>query len=215
MNEPGYEGISLSSNDEWVYCSPMSWHPDGARVMWMEMVRGSEAGGARPRMRARVARLRDHTAAQAVPPVPTPNEVPYGIAGADAEEVLRRQSAPVTSGRIAGIHSGYIAFERQQEDLTLGRAAAARTEYENFSDDGRSVYNGYERTVSALVSGTVYEADLELVGDTSGEMRLRATWTGLQDKARLLFDRDVDGKPKTHGYARYGDVVMQIGELFD
>ena len=44
----GYLGINLNTQDEWVFHSPMSWHPDGKKAMWIEARRG---GG--PRRSAR------------------------------------------------------------------------------------------------------------------------------------------------------------------
>lgn len=217
MSEPGYQGIALNSDDPaWVYCSPMSWHPSGRSVMWMEMLRGSDHHDeSQPQMRVRKARLLDRTPSAPVATGLTPDEIPYGVNGAEAEEFLRRQARLIASGNIAGEYSGRIAFEREPEDVSQGRPAIARVEYVDFSNDGRTVYNGYEYVTSSLMSGTVYEADLELTGDDSGEMRLRAAWSGLQDHARLLFDPDSDGAPKSRGFARYRDTLLEIDDLVE
>ncbi|WP_415854475.1 hypothetical protein [Sinomonas sp. G460-2] len=216
MNEPGYDGVPLNSpDDSWVYCSPMSWHPSGKKAMWLEMLRGSERAGAYRQMRLRTAHLLDHEPSGPVTAQPTPRTVPYGITGATAEQTLRQPAERVRSGRIAGQHSGYIEFERRPGDLARGRAASATTTYVGYSDDGRSFYNGYEQTASSFTSDTVYRADLELTGEQSGEMRLRATWSSVQEGTRLLFGPAADGLPKSHGFARYGDTRMNIEDLVE
>lgn len=212
MSEPDYVGVALNDPEEtWVYCSPMSWHPDGHRSMWMEMVRGSGLDDAEPTMRIRVAKLLDHDAEQPVPPGTTPDDIPYGIRGGDAEGLLKRTAEPVRSGRIAGAHSGYLEFER--EFGGLGGTASAVSRYIDYSDDGRRFYNGVERAVSSMIEGTVYEADLELSGDERGEMRLRASWSAIRDGARLRFDADEEGIPRTRGHVRYGETYLSVGDL--
>jgi hypothetical protein len=183
--------------------------------MWLEMLRGSEQPGTYREMRVRVAHLLDHEPSAPVPTRPTPSSAPYGISGPAAEQTLRKASAPVSSGRIAGTHSGYLEFEREAGDLSQGRAASSNITYVDYSDDGRTFYTGFEQARSSFVSDTVYQADLELTGDHPGEMRLRATWSGRQDGSRLLFDRDADGRPKSHGFARYGGVQLNIEDLVE
>src|SRR5699024_1752889 len=100
QNEPGYQGVPLNSpDDSWVYISPMSWHPDGRRVLWPEMLRGSDQPGRLRQVRLRRAELLDHCPHPAVPVQPTPAEIPYALDGADAERALRRQGSPVGPGR--------------------------------------------------------------------------------------------------------------------
>jgi hypothetical protein len=208
--ERDYRGVPLNSvDDSWVYVSPMSWHPGGRHVMWMEMQRGS-GGDREPVLRIRNAELAEHTPDEPVPVVPTPATTPSAVSGREAEELLGRTADFVPSGRIAGAHSGYLEFDRS----TDGQGAwSATSRYVGYSDDGRNIYNGIERSSGSMASGAVYEADLELVGDVGGEMRLRATWSGLGDGTRLLFGPAPDGAPRSHGFARYGDKVLRIEDL--
>ncbi|MGO4595087.1 hypothetical protein AB4Z18_14825 [Leifsonia sp. 2TAF2] len=212
MTEPGYLGVPLNSGDaSWVYVSPMSWHPDGTRTMWMEQRRGSGEGGD-PELRIRVARLSEHAPAAAVPVVATPGLPPYAVAGEDARERLRHRIEVVPSGRIAGAHSGHLEFERSSDGHGTW---SAFSRYVDFSDDGRAVYNGYERSSGSMASGAVYEADLVAEGEVSGEMRLRATWSGVQQGARLLFGTAEDGRPQSFGSARFGDAVARVEDLVE
>jgi hypothetical protein len=210
-NEPGYQGVPLNSaDDSWVYVSPMSWHPDGRNSLWMEMRRGTDGADLGPELRIRTAELAEHTPGEAVPTVPTPATTPSAIAGRDAEELLARTAEFVPSGRIAGAHSGYLEFERSSD----GRGTwSATSRYVDYSDDGRNVYNGVERSSGSMMGGAVYEADLELAGGIDGEMRLRASWSGVGQGTRLLFGTADDGELQSHGFARYGETVMRIEDL--
>src|SRR5699024_6608263 len=216
QNEPGYQGVPLNSpDDSWVYISPMSWHPDGRRVLWPEMLRGSDQPGRLRQVRLRRAELLDHCPHPAVPVQPTPADIPYALEGADAERALRRQASPVVAGRIAGRDSGYLEYERRSAEGPAGRAVTISSRYVDLSDDGRNFYSGYERVRASFDEDTVYEADLELSGHDSGEMHLRATWSALSGSApaKLLFDPADDGRPMSHGFARYRDRTLRIEDL--
>ena len=212
MAEPDYTGISLADPDEtWVYCSPMSWHPTSTRSMWMEMLRGSGVGGAEPSMRIRIAKLLDRAASAPAPARPTPASMAYAITGEDARKLLTRTASPVATGRIAGAHSGYLEFERGAAGPANAVSAVSR--YVGYSDDGLRFYDGVERAVSSMTDGTVYEADLELTGSERGEMRVRACWSGIREGARLRFDADADGMPRSRGHVRYGETLLRVSDL--
>ena len=56
LAEPDYMGYDLHDpEDKWVYCSPISWHPDGVSGMWNEVLRGEKD------MRIRIVRIQGHT----------------------------------------------------------------------------------------------------------------------------------------------------------
>lgn len=209
-SDPGYTGVPLNSaDDSWVYVSPMSWHPDGRNAMWMEMRRGT-GGDHGPDLRIRTAALTEHTPGEPVPVAATPATTPYAIEGAEAEELLGRTAPFVPAGRIAGAHSGHLEFERSSD----GRGTwSAVSRYVDYSDDGRTVYNGVESSSGSMMSGAVYQADLEAVGEVDGEMSLRASWSGIGQGTRLLFGEDADGRPQSHGFARRGETVMRIEDL--
>jgi hypothetical protein len=177
----------------------------------MEMKRGSGDGRERD-LRIRTAELADHAPGQPVPATQTPATTPYAIEGPEAAALLARTAAFIPSGRIAGAHSGYLAFERSSDSRGTWSAEAR---YVDYSDDGRNVYDGVERSRGSIVSGAVYEADLTLTGDVGGEMRLRASWSGIGDGTRLLFGSGDDGSPRSFGFARYGDRVRRIEDLLE
>ncbi|WP_454854867.1 hypothetical protein [Promicromonospora soli] len=214
--DPAYPGVALHDPaEEWVYVSPMSWHPEGTRCAWLETPRGSELAQPIRDIRIRRARLLDVTPGEPVPPAAVPDEVPYALRGRAAEQALWSPPEPVTSARVAGRHSGYLEIERTLPDLARGTAGTGQVRYVQYSDDGESVWTGVERVTSSFTSDTVYEADVDLAGPVRGEMHLRATWTPLvgPDPVRLRVEHAADGKLASFGYARYGDERREISAL--
>ncbi|MGF0116984.1 hypothetical protein ACQFYA_11730 [Promicromonospora sp. Marseille-Q5078] len=214
--DPAYQGVALHDPaEEWVYVSPMSWHPDGDRCAWLETPRGSELSQPVRDIRVRRARLLDVVPGEPVPPGAVPDEVPYALRGADAERALWDPPEPVTSARVAGRRSGYLEVERTLPDSARGTAGTSQVRYVGYSDDGASVWNGVERVTSSFTADTVYEADVELSGPVPGEMHLRVTWTPLagSEPTRLRFVPAADGRPASFGYARYGDQRREVSAL--
>lgn len=210
--DPDYVGTPLNSADEsWVYVSPMSWHPGGRKSMWTEMVRGS-GGEAERTLRIRIADLLDHTPSDPVETRPTPSLPPYAIDGDAAREIIGRTTDIVPAGRIAGAHAGHLEFERSSDGD--GNSSAV-SRYVGYSDDGRTYYNGTESYRGSMAAGAVYEADLEATGEASGEMRLRAEWSGVHEGTRLLFGNGEDGAPRTRGFARYGQRTVHLDDLVE
>jgi hypothetical protein len=195
IEEEGYKGVPLYDTEgQWVYESPMSWHPGGRKGMWPETFRGGQT------RRIRVAELLDYTPGPEVPPKVTSDFVPYGLPGSALKNV------PPAGGdaRISGNVSGYIEIKNGAEGWTQWTTMR----YVRYSDDGKTVYNGFEKTYSALLEESTYEADVEAVGEKEGEMKLKATFSSLVPSPRLIFE---DGK--TSGYARYKNVTLHIEDM--
>jgi len=220
MHEPGYQGALLHDPDEeWVYHSPMSWHPGGKKAMWMEGLRGSDTGphGSGRQMRVRKVELLDYQPQAAVPAAPTPDEIPYGLKGDLGAESLRSTPALDIAGKIAGRHSGYIEYVRQGQKPAPALMGSIQAAYFNFSDGGQIFYNGYEKSTFSLMGESMYEADLSMSGARQGEMKLRATFsqTSFEIPPRLLFAPAGDGQPKSYGYARCDGVQLNIQDLLE
>ncbi|WP_345800123.1 hypothetical protein AAIB33_11635 [Microbacterium sp. AZCO] len=212
--EPHYEGISLADPDgEWVYVSPLSWHPSGTRVMWIETLRGTMRPGAHATLRVRIAHLRDHVPSEPVAVRPAPAQIPYAITGEDAAAVLATPTPASFVGRVAGRHSGCASVELRSGDIATGREGFTRVDYDGFSDDGLTFYDGFEEITSSFAAGTRYRADLAATGEVDGEMRLRVTWSGISAGTRLLFDLGEDGNPRSFGFARAGSRRLDIADL--
>lgn len=205
MNEPGYKGVQLTKDENWVYVSPISWHPDSKRGMWLEMLRGS--GGSQ--MRLQHVKLLDYKPGPPIPIVTTTDNIPYGVKDLTALNSVEQ----INEGKIKGKKSGHISFTRKSE----GHSGNNEVEYINYSDDGVNFYNGYEKTRYNLTGENRYEAKVKLTGVKEGEMNLRAAFSAIfgAGPSKLLFEASEDGKPKSYGYAEYDGVKLNIEDLLE
>lgn len=205
INEDGYLGTMLSTDENWVMRSPLSWHPDGKRTMWVEMPKGETDD---LRLRLRKADLPDYEPQNPVPIVTTTDDIPYAV---EDLAVLSSINSNV-EGKIAGKHSGYMYYSNSSSSSISGETEA---QYENYSDDGVNFYNGYEKYSYNYLNESRYEADIQLTGEQQGEMSLRATFSSITGDrpASLLFETDEDGNPKSYGYTTYNDTTLNIEDL--
>lgn len=198
-----YRGINLNTSENWVFYSPMSWHPSSKKALWPEGVRGQ----GRSQMRLQTLHLLDYTPSAAVPAAALSPESWPGTDDLSKVETFVAQGHEVDVV-VYGRHSGHIHYLRTDDGLI-------EKTYLNFSDDGVEVYQGTERMELNPAGHSVYSADLQLSGSTAGEMKLQITFGPLADTlpAKLIFSDDEHGKPKTWGYARYGDQTFKVEDL--
>jgi hypothetical protein len=152
--------------------------------------------------------LLDHRPGEPVPVQPTPDRIPYAIGGEEARESLWSPPVPIVEGKIAGRHSGHVEY-------TAGDVV--QSTYVGYSDDGQTFYDGFERMVRNPMGESVFEADVALTGEQTGEMKLRATFSMLTFTLppKLLFEPADDGKPKSHGHATYGGAILRMEDLVE
>jgi hypothetical protein len=207
MIDKNYLGVSLNDPEEaWVYYSPMSWHPSSKKTMWLEGLRGTKT------MRIRIAELQDYMPGLAVPTGKTPDNIPYGEK--DLSKVRSAGTGDFT-GKIAGKHTGYIELIIKRQKGLESLTGSAEAVYVNYSDDGKTFYNGFEKSRYSPSFENTYEADVVMSGAEAGETKFRAAFAKTTDGElpKLLFDKDEDGKPKSCGYARYQGVTLKIEDL--
>lgn len=206
-----YQGVDLSDTEgKWVYCSPMSWHPDSTRAMWIERTR-TAAGPVQHRLR--MCQLRDRKPTMPVPAAITPDsaQIPYAVPLGDEIQSEPEVIFPI---KIMGKASGTVINTRQAGDPPTYTAT-----YEHFSDDGKTVYNGYIAATAPesifAMGETTFEADLTATGEHNGEMKLRAVFTrdGVHAPAMLSFATGEDGKPESRGWATYDGVTANIADM--
>jgi len=203
ISQEGYLGVQLNTDNNWVYYSPMSWHPDGLRAMWMEAPRGVSS-----KLRLRKVLLLDYKPQPPVPTVITTDNIPYGIKNLTVLNYMNITG----DGKIAGNKTGYINFTNSVNNLS----GISEAYYQNFSNDDVNFYNGYEKYNFNFLGETIYEANLKLTGPKTGEMNLRATFSailGTNTPAKLLFDIGTDGKPKSYGYSTYNNITLNMSTL--
>jgi hypothetical protein len=214
ISEEGYQGVLLNDPEEkWVYLSPMSWHPNGKKALWPEMLRGSHAndGGKR---RIRKVELLDYQPQKPVTFANTPDDIPYAI---KCDDVSWATLDVNIEGKIAGKHSGYIEYKRQGREPMQAIMGSSESKYVNYSDDGKTFYNGYEKSKYSFMEENSYEAELQMTGEQEGEMKLRAVFSkgNYENPPRLLLEEDEDGKPKSYGYAKYKGVKLNIEDMIE
>ncbi len=196
----GYLGANLNTDPDWVYYSPMSWHPDGRRAMWME---GRRDGGTQ---RIQIVRLPDYRPGPSIPARRTPPKVSYGITDLSAVKAYAHSSRDIHV-RVYGRTSGHIDYDRTPEKV--------EKVYTNFSDDGLNVFSGREVTLPNPRGNSTYMARIDLAGPRPGRMDLKLTFGPLGGSmpARIVFDQGADGQPLSQGYAEYAGQRQEVSKL--
>lgn len=194
--EPGYLGINLATEEDWVFRSPMEWAPDSKMAVWPEL---SQSGNG---TRIRIVELPGYQPVEPVATVDTPVHPKSTTDLTAAEDYLE---AEADIGVIVyGKHSGYLTYKQQKPNRFQ---SLHEKRYYDFSDDGDSVFNGAEIMNANLAGNSVYTADVTLTGSKPGKMKLKATFGRLGGAgvvpARLIFDEDASGEPQTGGFVEY------------
>jgi hypothetical protein len=193
MADSSYIGAVLNDPEgQWVYCSPMSWHPDGKRVMWPEVLRGSSD------RRLRMATLLDYEPSTPVGTHKTPENIAYGT---DDIAAFQLPKEPLEQVKIAGKASGLLVHTR--------KAHCARNEYMQLSDDGVTFFKGFEE-VRRSEGEAVYEAQIEMTGAKTGSMHCRIAFSEVSftSPTRILSE-------KSDGYAEYNGVRLDVDDMAD
>jgi hypothetical protein len=200
--EPGYLGTNLNTDADWVFNSPMSWHPGGKKALWPESRRGDTIGS----RRLQVLRLADYQPGPTVPTQPTPSAITYAVS--DLSVLKGYAGKPInTDVKVYGRASGHIAYRRT--------SAGIEKTYANFSEDGQNVWSGYETMQANPRGNSTYTANVRLTGPKPGLMNLRMTFGPLSGElpAQLIFAPDASGMPLTNGYVEYDGKRLNVQDL--
>lgn len=199
-NSPEYRGINLDAEDNWVFNSPLSWHPNSTKGMWIENLRGTDT------KRVRIMEIRGYRGGAPVAAETTPTSVSYGSSDLSIIPSLVRKTND-TNVKVYGRASGHIEYRRSTGQISKT--------YVNYSDDGVSIYTGGEATQINMRGNSTYVADLRLSGPNPGSMKLTMTFgpLGGDRPARLIFDQDTTGTPMSHGYAEYNGKRLTVDQL--
>lgn len=212
MKEEGYRGIGLNAPDgDWVYYSPMSWHPDGRHAIWNEQKRSARREG-KDECRIRMVTLLDYKPGTEILPVPTPEEIPYAIKGGLPQ--IRNLSAD-EKVTLTGSYSGRISYCKQGRPGMQTLVGTVETIYENYSQDGKKIWNGYEKIQYAPVGRTIYEADITVDGEEKGRMDLRAVFekADFRSPVKLVRETWEDGRPASYGCASWKGVTLRMEDM--
>lgn len=195
-----YIGADLSDPEgKWVYVSPISWHPDSTRAMWIERTR-TVAGPMQTRLRR--AHLLDKEASKPVTGVRTPDakDIPYAL---PLNAIATSPALPVI---IHGKCGGTVTSDKMP-------SGAMQTTYEHFNNDGETTYDGYLRVMapaSMFSPGeTVIESHIDVTGMHNGKSRFTLVFEA-DNRLQVTVNRD-----KSEGYAEYDGVRRIIEEMAD
>lgn len=168
--------------------------------MWVEGLRGSDA------RRLQIVELPDYQAGPTVAAQPTPDDIPYGSSDLSVVPGLAAKASNIDV-KVYGKVSGHIVYRRTPSSI--------EKIYTDYSDDGRNVYSGQEMMQLNPRAFSTYTADLRVSGDKPGVMDLKMTFGPLGGElpARLVFDRDASGAPRSHGFAEYDGRRLTVESL--
>ena len=183
INDPNYHGIDLHDTEEkFVFCSPISWHPSNLKAIWPEVEKGTS------NRRLRKLEISNYTPS-AYPKIEnTTDNVPYAL---DMSEMDKISMETETKGTIKGKHSGKIEYYNSGFTQTH---QTVKITYVNYSDDGKKFYNGEEEFIGDRTSKNIYKSNVILSGSESGQNNFTITFN---TKSDLI-------KEETEGYATYG-----------
>ena len=188
INDPNYHGIDLHDTEEkFVFCSPISWHPSNLKAIWPEVEKGTS------NRRLRKLEISNYTPS-AYPKIEnTTDNVPYAL---DMSEMDNIHYDKKTNGTIKGKKSGEIIY------YNSGFSSIKQTvkiTYVNYSDDGKKFYNGEEEFIGDRTSKNIYKSNVILSGSESGQNNFTITFNTESD---LI-------KEETEGYATYGGKTIK------
>ena len=120
------------TEEKFVFCSPISWHPSNLKAIWPEVERGTS------NRRLRKLEISNYTPS-AYPKIEnTTDNVPYAL---DMSEMNNIKYESEINGAIKGKHSGEILYYNSGISPT---GQNVKMTYVNYSDDGKKFYNGEE-----------------------------------------------------------------------
>ncbi len=188
INDPNYHGIDLHDTEEkFVFCSPISWHPSNLKAIWPEVEKGTS------NRRLRKLEISNYTPS-AYPKIEnTTDNVPYALEMSEMDNIHFDRK---TNGTIKGKKSGEIIYYNSGFTQTH---QTVKITYVNYSDDGKKFYNGEEEFIGDRTSKNVYKSNVILSGSESGQNNFTITFN---TKSDLI-------KEETEGYASYGGKTIK------
>ena len=206
-----YKGVDLSDPDNrFVFVSPLSFSPCSTKAlinMHTRMMTDPEQKSV-----VRVVTLLDREKTEPVAAVKTPHgsEIPYAI---PLEDYFVPADRIPEAFAICGEANGTI---RCQIDPTTGYK---QLRYENYSQDGKTFYNGMiasKSPASIFAAGeNIFVGDVTVTGEHTGRLDARVTFTqkSLRDPVMLSFEEAEDGHPASYGYATYDGETVNVSDM--
>lgn len=158
-NNKEYMGYDLH-DEGWAFNSPLSWHPSCKKGMFSETKQNSE----KTQKRIRIVHLDNYKPSKILENKSTPDNIKY----AKTLEDLNKTEIEDINGYFKGKHSGIMIFNKTKTH--------SKSVYQNYTDDGKIFYNGYEEyeliPTSERENTGKLTSCLEMSGEKTGIMNL-------------------------------------------
>ena len=127
----------------------------------------------------------------------------------------KRASYKHTACTVMGKHSGYMTFAPEFGMKDGHVAGQSVTTYYNYSDDGKSFYNGTESISQPGDSSVIYDGNVTVNGENNGEMKLRIVFSSGSYLAPPRLDKtpDENGLPRSRSYAVYNGTLLDVADM--
>ena len=187
-----YKGYDLHTEEDWVFNSPLSWHPSSKKAMFTENMKGNEE-----QKRIRIVHLDDYEPSEILENKKTPDSISY------AKNLDFLIEPPNSINGIFKGKEGIMIFNKTQ--------LKSRSEYVNYTDDGKIFYNGYEE-VEYLNNGKrgKLTSNVIMSGNKDGKMDLTITMT---DEGNVIFEED--GKQISYGFVEYNGKNLTVEDSYN
>ena len=164
----------------------MSWNPNGKKAMFSETLKD----GNNNKLRIRIVKLDNYKPSSIPEAKKTPDNIPY----AKPLDSLKDLKGGDVNGYFNGKSSGIMIFNR----TTTFR----QSEYINYSDDGKTFYNGFEK--------------FEAIGQTAGKLTSNVVMSGeKQGEMNLTITMNLEGNiVEKQGYVNYNGKNININDCY-
>ena len=190
ISNSSYLGYDLHE-DGWVFSSPLSWHPSSKKAMFSEVNRKTKE------KRIRIVHFDKYKPLKTLENKKTPDNISYAKKLEDLKQPLKR----IINGYFVG-KEGILIYNRTE--------TTSRTEYINYSEDGKTFFNGVEESeylqnqfIGRLTSNVV------MTGEKTGKMDLSIYMNYNGD---IIYEEN--GKEVSYGYAEYDGKKLTIENSF-
>ncbi|MBO6244427.1 MAG: hypothetical protein J6O41_07730, partial [Clostridia bacterium] len=191
MSNPSYMGYDLHE-DGWIFNSPLSWHPNCKKAMFSENNRKTKE------KRIRIVHFDNYIPSNILENKKTPDNISYAKPLDELKKELPKEINGYFKGKV-----GRMVFNKTEK--------YSRSEYQNYSEDGKTFYNGYELSeyVGSQMVGKL-TSDITMTGEKKGRMDLTITMTYGGD---IIFEQD--GKTISYGYVEYDGKKLTIDNSYN
>ena len=189
ISNPSHMGYDLHE-DGWVFSSPLSWHPSSKKAMFSEINRRNK------NKRIRIVYFDNYIPSKILENKKTPDNISYAKSLDALKEPLKSEINGYFEGK-----EGIVIYNKTQ--------TSSRTEYINYTEDGKTFYNGFEIYHGNQMMGTL-TSNLTMTGEKNGRMDLTITMNIGGD---IIYEKD--GEKISYGYVEYNGKKLTIDNSYN